>query len=97
MTRQPAPMVNNPEVTVRTRGVMEKCTFCVQRIVEGQQEALQNGRKFDGRGVVTACQEACPADAIQFGNANDPESEVAKMREHLWAIMSLSNWTLSRT
>jgi len=75
-------MVHNPEVTVRTRGVMEKCTFCVQRIVEGRQEALQDGRQFNGSNVITACQEACPAEAIVFGNANDPHSEVAKMREH---------------
>jgi MoCo/4Fe-4S cofactor protein with predicted Tat translocation signal len=79
---QPAPMVSNPEVTVRTRGVMEKCTFCVQRIVEGQQEALQNGTQFTGSNVITACQEACPANAIVFGNMNDHDSEVSKMREH---------------
>lgn len=86
---QPAPMVSNPEVTVRTRGVMEKCTFCVQRIVEGQQEALQNGTQFTGSGVVTACQEACPANAIEFGNVNDPKSEVAELREHALGYYSL--------
>ncbi|MCL4511078.1 MAG: TAT-variant-translocated molybdopterin oxidoreductase [Bacteroidetes bacterium] len=80
--QQPVEMVNNPEVTVRTRGVMEKCTFCVQRIVEARQEALQDGRKFKGSDVVTACQEACPADAIIFGDMNDPNSDVSKMREH---------------
>ena len=79
---QPAPMVSNPEVTVRTRGVMEKCTFCVQRLVQAKQDALQEGEEFNGAGVVTACQEACPANAITFGNANDPNSEVAKLREH---------------
>ncbi len=79
---QPAPMVSNPEVTVRTRGVMEKCTFCVQRLVQAKQDALQEGKEFTGSGVVVACQEACPANAIMFGNANDKESEVAKLREH---------------
>lgn len=79
---QPAPMVSNPEVTVRSRGVMEKCTFCIQRIIEGQQEAVQNGVQFNGSNVITACQEACPANAIVFGNMNDHRSEVSKMREH---------------
>ncbi len=78
---QPAPMVSNPEVTVRSRGVMEKCNFCVQRLVQAKQDAIQEGKEFNGAGVVTACQEACPANAITFGNANDPTSEVAKMRE----------------
>jgi MoCo/4Fe-4S cofactor protein with predicted Tat translocation signal len=87
--QQPAPMVSNPEVTVRTRGVMEKCTFCIQRIEEAKQEALQNGTPFTGSGVITACQEACPANAISFGNANDPESEVAKMRNHSLAYYVL--------
>ena len=86
---QPAPMASNPEVTVRSRGVMEKCTFCIQRIIEGQQEALQNGNEFTGRGVVTACQEACPANAIVFGNMNDPKSEVAELREHPLGYYSL--------
>ncbi len=86
---QPAPMVSNPEVTVRSRGVMEKCTFCIQRIIEGQQEAVQNGAQFSGRGIVTACQEACPANAIVFGNLNDRESEVAILREHPLGYYSL--------
>jgi molybdopterin-containing oxidoreductase family iron-sulfur binding subunit len=79
---QPAPMVSNPEVSVRTRGVMEKCTFCVQRIEEAKQESLQNGKPLKGSDVITACQEACPANAIVFGNSNDHESEIFKMREH---------------
>ncbi|MGO9480345.1 MAG: hypothetical protein ACLP05_00995, partial [Candidatus Kryptoniota bacterium] len=64
------------------RGVMEKCTFCVQRIVYGKQVAEQNGVQFTGTGVVTACQEACPARAITFGNYLDPSQEVAKLRDH---------------
>ncbi len=75
-------LMHNPEVTVRSRGVMEKCTFCIQRIMEGRQEATKRGEEFTGSGVKTACQEACPADAITFGNMNDPESDIAKMREH---------------
>jgi Fe-S-cluster-containing dehydrogenase component len=75
-------LMHNPEVTVRSRGVMEKCTFCIQRIMEGRQEATKRGEEFTGSGVKTACQEACPSDAIVFGNMNDPESEIAKLREH---------------
>lgn len=75
-------LMRNPEVTVRSRGVMEKCTFCSQRIMEGRQEAIKAGEEFDGRHVKTACQEACPTDAIVFGNVNDPNSEVSKLRKH---------------
>jgi len=75
-------LVNNPEVTVRSRGVMEKCTFCVQRISDAKQEALKEGKELKGSDVKTACQMACPADAIIFGNMNDPESKISKLREH---------------
>jgi Fe-S-cluster-containing dehydrogenase component/anaerobic selenocysteine-containing dehydrogenase len=73
---------HNPEVTVRSRGVMEKCTFCVQRLMEARQEAIKEGREVKGDEVKTACQEACPAGAITFGNALDSESEIAKAIEH---------------
>lgn len=75
-------LVNNPEVTVRSRGVMEKCTFCVQRIMEARSESIKDGRKFKGSDVQTACQQVCPADAIVFGDVNEEGSEIQKYREH---------------
>lgn len=75
-------LANNPEVTVRSRGVMEKCTFCVQRIMEARSDAIREGRELKGSDVVTACQQACPANAIVFGDANDENSSIAKYREH---------------
>ncbi len=80
--QEPVSLVHNPEVTVRSRGVMEKCTFCTQRIMESRQHAAEQGMTFDGKGVQTACQQACPADAIVFGNMNDPNSTIAQYREH---------------
>jgi Fe-S-cluster-containing dehydrogenase component len=79
--RTPMEFVYNPEVTVRMRGVMEKCSFCVQRLTEAKHKAKDDGRLFvhDGE-VVTACQQACPASAITFGNSNDPESAISKTR-----------------
>jgi molybdopterin-containing oxidoreductase family iron-sulfur binding subunit len=72
--QEPLSLMENPEVTVRSRGVMEKCTFCVQRIMEARQHATEQGRHLKGSDVKTACQEACPATAIVFGDMNDPES-----------------------
>jgi molybdopterin-containing oxidoreductase family iron-sulfur binding subunit len=75
-------LMHNPEVTVRARGVMEKCTFCVQRIMDARQEATKAGKKVAGSDVVTACQQACPSNAITFGDMNDKKSEISELREH---------------
>jgi molybdopterin-containing oxidoreductase family iron-sulfur binding subunit len=68
----------NPDVTVRRRGVMEKCTFCVHRIQRGLQKANVENRELEDGEIVTACQQACPTDAIIFGNMRDPESAVSQ-------------------
>ncbi|MFW2389757.1 MAG: 4Fe-4S dicluster domain-containing protein [Polyangiales bacterium] len=71
----------NPNVTVRMRGVMEKCSYCVQRIEEGKISAKRDGRKLKDGDVQSACQQACPTGAIAFGDLNDPKSRVARMTE----------------
>jgi molybdopterin-containing oxidoreductase family iron-sulfur binding subunit len=78
----------NPDVTVRARGVMEKCTYCVQRISAARIEAKKEGRSIRDGEVVTACQQACPTRAITFGNLNDPDSAVTR------AVQSPRNYAL---
>lgn len=73
-------MVLNPDVTVRSRGVMEKCSFCVQRCQEGKLNAKKENRPLRDQEVKTACMQACPTHAIMFGNVNDKESKIAKLR-----------------
>ena len=74
-------MVLNPDVVTRSRGVMEKCTFCVQRTQATKLKAKMENRKMGGDEVQTACAQACPTSAIVFGNAADPDSSVSKLRK----------------
>ena len=73
--------MRNPDVTVRSRGVMEKCTYCVQRINQARIQAEVEGRKIQDGELVTACQQACPTQAIIFGDMNDANSQVRRLKE----------------
>ncbi|MGB8509900.1 MAG: 4Fe-4S dicluster domain-containing protein, partial [Pyrinomonadaceae bacterium] len=73
-------LMRNPEVSIRSRGVMEKCTYCIQRIEAAKIEAEKESRKVRDGEVITACQAVCPTEAIIFGDLNDPASRVAKMQ-----------------
>jgi molybdopterin-containing oxidoreductase family iron-sulfur binding subunit len=81
-------MVLNPDVVVRSRGVMEKCTFCVQRIQLSRLAARAEG--LDVSPVETACQQSCPARAISFGDATDPQGEIAQLRSRPRAFQVLA-------
>jgi len=74
-------MVLNPDVVVRSRGVMEKCSMCVQRIQGGKLEAKKNGEKVQDGAIQTACSSACPTNAISFGDLNDPQHTINKEKE----------------
>jgi MoCo/4Fe-4S cofactor protein with predicted Tat translocation signal len=103
-------LLNNPEVTVRTRGVMEKCTYCVQRIrfaeIEAEREWNNSARPKDANGrpkildgeVVTACQQACPTGAIKFGDMSDEDAEILKWKAepHTYGLLAELN-TMPRT
>ena len=84
-------LVFNPEVTVRTRGVMEKCSYCVQRIAAVKIPARNDSREIKDLEIVTACQQACPADAISFGDLNNSSSVVARQHAHNRAYAMLED------
>jgi MoCo/4Fe-4S cofactor protein with predicted Tat translocation signal len=84
-------MVFNPDVTVRSRGVMEKCSFCVQRIQDGKLGAKRENRELADGDIKTACQTACPADAIVFGNINDKASRVKEINDDERTFYVLEN------
>ncbi len=86
---RPLDMQLNPDVTVRSRGVMEKCTFCIQRIRYAEGRAREEGRKVADGEVVPACAQTCPAQAIVFGDANDPASRVSRVAREPRAFQAL--------
>jgi Fe-S-cluster-containing dehydrogenase component len=73
-------LMRNPDVTVRSRGVMEKCTYCIQRITRARIDSEKEQRKIRDQEIQTACQQACPAEAIIFGDLNDKNSRVARLK-----------------
>jgi molybdopterin-containing oxidoreductase family iron-sulfur binding subunit len=79
-TPQIQQMANNPDVTVRFRGVIEKCSYCLQRINQAKSQAKLDNRPITDKDLKSACQQACPAGAIAFGNINDPNSQVSNWK-----------------
>ncbi len=94
----PLQMMKNPDVTVRSRGVMEKCTFCIQRINDARWQAEKEDRPIRDNEFTTACAQACPTNAIIFGNLNDRTSEIykAKAEPHNYGLLTELN-TFPRT
>ncbi len=92
-------LVFNPEVTVRHRGVMEKCTYCVQRIQNGKIRAKVDGRTLADGDIVTACQAACPTESIVFGDLADKESRVSKLHgdRRAYGLLDAELYTKPRT
>jgi Fe-S-cluster-containing dehydrogenase component len=86
-------MVLNPDVTVRSRGVMEKCSMCVQRIQEGKLNAKKDGRRINDGEIQTACAQACPTNAITFGNVGDETTAVGKLSkdERMYTLLEELN------
>jgi Fe-S-cluster-containing dehydrogenase component len=84
-------LMRNPEVTIRSRGVMEKCTYCTQRIAAARIEAEKDLRQIRDGEVVTACQSVCPTNAITFGDMHDPNSAVAKTKKDHRNYVLLNN------
>jgi molybdopterin-containing oxidoreductase family iron-sulfur binding subunit len=86
--------MRNPDVSVRSRGVMEKCTYCIQRIEAVKIDADKENRAIEDGEIVTACQQACPTNAIVFGNQNDPKSKVArsKREERSYQVLADLNY-----
>ncbi|MDP4114765.1 MAG: TAT-variant-translocated molybdopterin oxidoreductase [Bacteroidota bacterium] len=82
-------LLYNPEVTVRSRGVMEKCTFCIQRITKAKQDATAEKTEFKGSSVRTACQDSCITEAISFGDQHDKDSVIREKMEHKLAYYVL--------
>jgi molybdopterin-containing oxidoreductase family iron-sulfur binding subunit len=82
-------MLLNPDVTVRTKGVMEKCTFCIQRIRDARHRAKSKGQPIGPDEVKTACQQTCPAGAISFGDLNHKESIVSQKSHEPRAFKAL--------
>jgi Fe-S-cluster-containing dehydrogenase component len=79
---EPLQLQHNPDVAVRMAGVMEKCTFCIQRIKRSKQEAIADGRPLVDGDVKPACVQSCPAEAMVFGDLNDPESKVSRLAKN---------------
>ena len=86
-------MAHNPDVTIRFRGVMEKCTFCVQRIKEVEHKSKVQNKNLNDFNLKTACQSACPADCIEFGNIKDTTSDVyaAKQNDRDYSLLAQLN------